>query len=167
MLLGMGRNTGFTIVELLVTLTIMVILITLATVNLMDSLTGGRDVERESDVQNIISFQEGLYERNSASYFPTSAVAAGADAWYPNIDKNNLRAPGVVSPANSLVAATNTVQTTSGVLPQPTTTTYVYQPLTKDGLICGPALMGYCRKFNIYFLRESDGVVVMLSSKNQ
>lgn len=163
----MGRNNGFTIVELIVTLTIMVILITLATVNLMDSLANGRDVERETDVMNIISFQEGMYDRNSGTYFPTSATAGGADAFYPTIDKNNLRAPGINAPSNSLVAATNATQTTAGVAPQPTKDTYVYQPLTKDSVLCGPAMMGLCRKFNIYYLKESDGTVVMLSSKNQ
>jgi hypothetical protein len=148
----------------------MVILITLATVNLVDSLARGRDTERETDVQNIIMFQEGMYTRNSGSYFPTPATRTGYAGFYTNIDVNNLRAPGYTGTTtdSSLVAATNTVQTTSGVTPQPTLTTYVYQPLTSSGTLCTSAAPPWiCRKFNIYYLRESDSTVVMLSSKNQ
>lgn len=166
----MRYRAGFTIVELLITLTIMVILITLATVNLMDSLTHGRDVERETDVQNIIVFQENMYIRNSGAYFPTPATRTGVAGFYTNINMNNLRAPDFTgsSTDTSLVAATNTTQTTSGVRPIPTTATYVYQPLTSTGALCTSAAPPWqCRKFNIYYMKETDGSIVMLSSKNQ
>lgn len=164
----MRHSAGFTIVELLITLTIMVILITLATVNLMATLANGRDVERETDVQNILVFQEGMYIRNSGVYFPTPATGTGAESFYTNIDKNNLRAPGFTGTGSSLVAASNTDQTTAGVRPIPTKDTYVYQPLTSSGALCTSAATPWlCRKFNIYFMRESDGVIVKMSSKNQ
>lgn len=164
----MRRNAGFTIVELVITLTIMVILITLAVASLSDGMARSRDGERETDVKNIIVFQENYYIRNGGWYLPVSATGAGADSWYENIDKNNLRAPGIVAPNNSLVAATNAVQTTSGVLPQPTKDTYVYQPLTSTGARCtNPGPPNECRRFNIFYLREYDNTVVMVSSKNQ
>jgi prepilin-type N-terminal cleavage/methylation domain-containing protein len=164
----MRQRAGFTIVELLITLTIMVILITLATVNLANSMASARDVERKTDVENIMVYQENQYVRNGGWYFPVSAAGAGALSWYENFDKNNLRAPGIVDPAISLVGATNATQTTTGVAPAPTEDTYVYQPLTSAGLRCtnaGPP--NECRKYNIFYVRESDGVIVKLSSKNQ
>ena len=164
----MRQNAGFTIVELVITLTIMVILITLATVNLTSSLANGRDTERLTDVQNIITYQEGMYSRNSASYFPTAATGAGATAFYTTINTNNLRAPDASSSTISLVAATNTTQTTAGVRPIPTIDTYVYQPLTSSNTLCTSSVQPWqCRKFNIYYMKESDKSIVKLMSKNQ
>jgi prepilin-type N-terminal cleavage/methylation domain-containing protein len=164
----MKRRAGFTIVELIITLTIMVILIVLAVVNLTDTLAKGRDEERKTDVANIIIFQESAYNRSTTrSYFPNTSVSSVAtiEAYYQNIDRNNLRAPGVTAGSYSLVIATNTTQTAAGVLPQPTNTTYVYQPLESDGSICDPT--GVCRKFNIYYREESTGTTKMLTSRSQ
>lgn len=164
----MRQSAGFTVVELIITITIMVILITLATVNLMDSLARGRDVERATDVQNIVIYQESMYIRNSGVYFPTPATGSGVGGFYTNIDYNNLRAPGYTGTGSSLVAATNTTQTAAGVLPRPTKDTYVYQPLTSTGTLCTSAATPWlCRKFNIYYMQEADSAVVMVSSKNQ
>jgi hypothetical protein len=111
-------------------------------------------------------YQDSYYERNNSSYFPTppASTTAGIEAWYTNIDRNNLRAPGVVAPNYSLVVATNAVQTTAGVLPKPLKTTYVYQPLDSAGALCTATP---CRKFNIYYLSEVDNTVQKLMSKNQ
>ncbi|MDB5187270.1 MAG: hypothetical protein JWM07_742 [Candidatus Saccharibacteria bacterium] len=164
----MNIREGFTIVELIITLTIMAILMTLAAVNLTDTLAKGRDTERRNDVTNIILFQETAYNRSTTrSYFHNASVSSPAliETYYQNIDRDNLRAPGVVSPNYSLVIATNTVQTATGVLPQPTDTTYVYQPLETDGTICNDSAS--CRKFNIYFREESTGTTIMMTSRSQ
>lgn len=167
----MNMRGGFTIVELIITLTIMTILMTLATVNLSDSLARARDEERKTDVTNIILFQETAYNRSTTrSYFHNASVASPAliEAYYQNIDRNNLRSPDVVSPNYSLVIATNNVQTAAGVTPRPTKTTYVYQPIESDGSLCDTS--GACRKFNIYYLEESNGPTgtpVMMTSRNQ
>lgn len=164
----MNIRGGFTIVELIITLTIMAILMTLATVNLSSSLANGRDVERRTDVMNIILFQETAYNRSTTrSYFHNASVATPAliEAYYQNIDRDNLRAPGVVSPNYSLVIAANTTQTAAGVSPQPTNTTYVYQPIETGGIICNDSAS--CRKFNIYYREESTGTTIMMTSRNQ
>lgn len=163
----MNVRAGFTIVELAVTLTIMVILITLSIVLLTGNLEKGRDEERKTDVANIILYQDGLYTQNNSSYFPTTSVTSTAniETWYPGIDRNNLRTPGVVAPNYSIVPATNATQTTAGVTPQPTLTTYVYQPITSTGGLCSTT--GSCRKFNIYYRSEASNTVQMLTSKNQ
>lgn len=170
----MNMRGGFTIVELIITLTIMTILMSLAAVNLSDSLARARDEERKTDVTNIILFQETAYNRSTTrSYFHNASVATSPliEAYYQNIDRNNLRAPDVVSPNYSLVIATNTAQTAADVTPRPTKTTYVYQPLEFDGTtwsICNDSAS--CRKFNIYYLEESNGPTgtpVMMTSRNQ
>jgi prepilin-type N-terminal cleavage/methylation domain-containing protein len=162
----MKQPAGFTIVEIVITLTIMAILISLTAVNMRNGILQANDQERITDIKNIMLYQDSYYESNDSTYFPTTSASttAGIESWYTNIDRNNLRAPGVSAPNYSLVAATNATQTTAGVLPKPLKTTYVYQPLTSTGTLCSATP---CRKFNIYYLSEVDNTVQKLSSKNQ
>lgn len=165
----MYRREGFTVVELIITISIMVILVTLSTVQLLDTIAEGRDEERRTDVMNIIMFQEGAYNRGAGVYFPENSATTNAliESSYGDLDRNNLRAPGVTAGSYSLVEATNTTETPTGVTPRPTATTYVYQALTSTGGECKTPATSACRKFNIYFLQETDDTVQMLSSKNQ
>jgi prepilin-type N-terminal cleavage/methylation domain-containing protein len=167
----MNMRGGFTIVELIITLTIMAILMSLAVVNLTSTLAKGRDEERRTDVSNIILYQETAYNRSTTKTYFTNTAAltpgtnATVEAWYQNLDRNNLRAPGVAASTYSVVAASNNVQTTGGVMPQPTNTTYVYQPIENDGTVCNT--VNACRKFNIYYREESTGTIVMMTSRSQ
>lgn len=165
----MYRRDGFTVVELIITISIMVILVTLSTVQLLGTLAEGRDEERRTDVMNIITFQESAYNRGAGVYFTENSATTNAliESAYGDIDRNNLRAPGVATGSYSLVEATNTVATATGVTPRPTETTYVYQALTSTGAECKTPATSACRKFNIYYLQETDNTVQMLSSKNQ
>jgi prepilin-type N-terminal cleavage/methylation domain-containing protein len=162
----MKQPAGFTIVEIVITLTIMAILVSLVAVNMRSSILQANDQERVTDINNIMLYQDSYYERNNSSYFPTpsASTTAGIEAWYTNIDRNNLRGPGVVAPNYSLVVATNAIQTTAGIMPKPLKTTYVYQPLDSAGALCTATP---CRKFNIYYLSEVDNTVQKLMSKNQ
>ena len=167
MLEDMKQRAGFTIVEVVITLTIMAILVSLAAVNLRSSVTEANDQERQTDISNILLYLDSYYERNNNSYFPTSAASSPAqiETWFTNIDRGNLRAPSIAAPDYSLVAATNPIQTTAGVLPKPTKTTYIYQSLDSAGVLC--TAIPNCRKVNIYYLRESDNTVQKVMSKNQ
>lgn len=180
----MTRRGGFTIVELIITITIMAILMTLAVVSLRSTQANGRDAERTTDIEEIARSLETLYSSNRSD-LAVSGRYAGSDAiknqlntqktynFLPDINQNALRAPGVALTANvSLIAATNTTQTTAGVLPQPTKDTYVYQPLARNATtgawsLCVNHLTTECRKFNIYYRLESDNTVQMITSKNQ
>jgi len=82
-----------------------------------------------------------------------------------DIDVNNLIAPGMTDPMQTFIAATNNVQTTAGVLPQPTINQYVYQPLHTDGSLCNDN--AECSKFNLYFRTEVDNNVNMVTSVDQ
>lgn len=83
-----------------------------------------------------------------------------------NIDIKSITAPGVTDITQTFIPATNNVQTTSGVLPQPTINQYIYQPLQSDGTLCTSEYQE-CRKFNLYYRTEADNVVHMVVSKNQ
>lgn len=173
---------GFTIVELVITITIMGILLTLAVVNLTTTEVNGRDAERKGDIEAIAlalesyynnedSASSGVYDLSGGSY-PATINISNTTAFttaLPDIDPKSVRAPGVdASSPISLVAATNATATTSGVLPQPTISTYVYQPLQKNNTLCTQiAAKGDCRKFNLYYRLEADNQVYMVTSKRQ
>lgn len=169
------RTAGFTVVEIIITMTIMVILLTLGVANLRGTEITGRDEKRKTDTNTTALFLETLYNNGTAAnpeykgaYPPTTAVSTAANitTWFADFDLKNLRAPGVSAPTFSITPATNGTQTTAGVTPQPTISSYVYQPIDSNGGLC--ATLGACRKFNLYYLPEKSGSVVqMLTSRNQ
>lgn len=173
---------GFTIVELVIVLTIMGILLAVAVVNINASQVNARDSERKSDIEaigfaleayysNEDSASSGIYDMSGDSYPATINLSTDAHfkTAFPDIDPKSVRAPDVeVTSPRSLVPATNGTATTAGVLPQPTINSYVYQPLRKDGTLCTQITQkGDCRRFNLYYRLEGDNSVQMVTSRHQ
>lgn len=173
---------GFTIVELVITIAAMGILLTLAVVNLNNSQINARDAERKGDIEAIAvaleayyrnddSASSGTYDMSGGSYPATINISNSTNfkTAFPDIAPEVVRAPGVSnSDPVSLIAATNNGATTTSVTPQPTYSTYVYQPLKKDGSLCTQIVnQGDCRRFNLYYRLESDNTVYMVTSKRQ
>lgn len=166
---------GFTVVELIITITIMGILLTLAVVNISSTQVNARDVERKSDVESIVNHLEVFYKNGISTsttvgrYPSTQLVATGSTSiktFLPDIDILTATAPGAASADVSFIAATNNTQTTSGVTPSPTISQYVYQPIQSDGSLCTTEFQE-CRKFAIYYRNELEDTVVKVMSKNQ
>lgn len=168
------KRRGFTIVELIITIAIMGILMTLAVVNLNASQIKARDDERASDVQAIALALENFYVSGtdtftSVSRYPTTAITTDYDttkSFLRDIDDKSLMAPGVTNTTDTFTPATNNIQTEAGVLPQPTTAQYVYQPIMTTGALCTTGNTD-CRKFNLYYRSEADNAVHRITSKNQ
>jgi len=83
-----------------------------------------------------------------------------------DIDIKSISAPGITDPMLTFIPATNSIQTTDEVTPQPTIDQYVYQPLKQDRTLCSLA-SDQCQKFNLYYRLEADSVVYVETSKNQ
>jgi len=169
---------GFTIVEIIITITIMGILLVLGTVVLNQAQVQARDDERISDVETLgvhldKFFQVGLSQSISATIgrYPTTNLTSSKAIMLSTLDGINektLMAPGVTDPTQTFKAAQNNDQTTGGVLPQPTTSEYIYQPIRSDGELCtGTVGNEDCRKFNIFYRLEQDNAVHKYESKNQ
>jgi len=180
---------GFTIVELIIVITIMGILLILGVVNLRGSQANARDSERKADVEAIaLNFEKyysvGNYELGRAGgTYPGSTTGGGTNsgllAIVTDMDPKSLVAPGhtdlsYVSYIPAVCTGTCN-QTTAGVNPQPTIDNYVYQPLQADGTLCTTVTQG-CRKFNIFYKLEvasvstecpSPGFICKVTSKNQ
>ena len=170
----MIKRRGFTIVELIITITIMGILMILAVVNVNASQTRARDDERKADVAAIASALESYYRvgtSSSTSYnrYPATTITASDTAIRAALRDANLTsfmAPNQTTTTATFIAATNAVQTITGVTPQPTINQYVYQPLDSSGALCTLAATE-CRKYNLYYRLENDNGVYKVTSKNQ
>lgn len=162
---------GFTIVELLVILTVMGILIGLSVVALGNAQVESRDSERKIDVEAIALYLESFYSEGDSAIGPhypsfiTISEMIGEDG---GIDPKVVRAPGVADDAPaSLTGAGNAIETTSGVLPQPTINTYVYQPISSNNTALCFSTVDPCRRFNIYYMLEKDNTVHKVESRRQ
>lgn len=167
----MKRREGFTLIELLITITIMVVLLTFAVISLRGNQASARDEERKTDIGVIAQQLEEYYRSGSdpiatykaGQYPPTDLMNTEANVLLAlrDLNKKALRAPNVAdaSPMSFTIAATNAV-------PNPDTSTYVYQPLTSTGAICQTAAQE-CRKFIIYYKLEGNVATQTHVSKNQ
>lgn len=165
----MKRNVGFTLVELLITMTIMVILLAIVIVNLRSNQASARDEQRKTDVTVIAQQLESYYEAGTATASPGSypstdlvTTETQVDAALRDIDTTVLRAPNVSSSS----PMSFTVATTNSTTQSPNTSTFIYQPLQGDGTLCNTSGQS-CRKFNIYYALEATSGTQVVVSKHQ
>jgi len=169
------KQHGFTIVEIVITLAIMGVLLTLAVVNVTSTQINARDSERLGDVSSIANHLETFYRTDttngvSVGRYPSTALLDSGEtsikALLLDIDLASVTAPGATSVSASFIPATNNVQTVTGVLPQPTKSQYVYQPIQTDGTLCTTEAQE-CRKYSIFYRTEGKNTVEKVTSKNQ
>lgn len=164
------NRRGFTVVELLIVITVMGILLILGMVNLRGTQISARDTERKTDIESIALHLEAFYKvgRDDSTIFgryPSVAIAGNIQGSLQDADLRSFTPPGAADSDAGFLVATNSLQTTIDVRPEPTISTYVYQPLEQNGNLCLGASM--CQKFNLYYKLESDGMVYIVTSKNQ
>ena len=75
-------NRGFTVVEIIITLVVMTILLSLGTVGIQGSLANARDAERAEDIGVIARGLEQYYKRGNPYYIGTGAT----QGTYPGAD---------------------------------------------------------------------------------
>lgn len=181
------RGSGFTIVELMVTISVLVILTTIVVVRLSASSAGGRDRERSFDTSAIAAGLEAYYQNGSQSgsipkgYYPGRAevdTAAATDPPFINflegVPEESFVAPVHAPEGYSTTdfnyynqAGTNADGSYTDAQARTLLywVPYLYQPLTRNNQNCS----GYanCVKFNLYYLEESTDTVITIRSKNQ
>lgn len=131
------KNAGFTIIEIIITLTIMALLTTIVVVSLRTSRGAAEDRERKDDVASIARGLESFYKKSNPghSYPTTSGLAAAIEA--EEVEPAALKAPGddgATAPLYSLG-----------------TGTYDYQPFNTDGNPCVSNSDIPCTRFEIHY----------------
>jgi type II secretory pathway pseudopilin PulG len=182
------RGGGFTIVELMVTIVVMVVLTTLVATRLRFTQASGRDKERAIDISTIATGLEVYYNNGNVTtytpkgYYPGAVELNTAAALTPpfkefleGVSASSLTAPdraidtsfGVDPNYATSPAGTNTDGSYSDAQVRPLLVNfpYLYQPLKRNNTFCA----GYidCVKFNLYYLEETSNTVIKIGSKNQ
>lgn len=160
MQLTQTKAAGFTLIELIIIVTVLGILTAIVFTSDSGYVPRANDSERKNDTQTIVSEIERAYRANAVaagpSYPPTSVGAAGL----ANIVENQDAITAPRNDANSLAMAAN-----STVPQAPTINQYIYQPFNKDGGLCTAAP---CVRFILYYRQEvSPGSVVQIHSMRQ
>lgn len=173
------KNSGFTIIELIITISIMAILTTLVVVSLRTSQDNAKAKERKDDVDAIARTLENIYSngiqssgapsnlREPLGYPSTNLISAPSSTEssliFGEIEQSSLKSPNDSSPTatvQSLQAAAN--NSTSQTLSDK----YIYQPLTSTGALCTgtptiqPRATSPCVKFNLFY-KSSDGLTMV------
>jgi prepilin-type N-terminal cleavage/methylation domain-containing protein len=169
----MKRRAGFTLVEVLITITVMVILLTLTVVNLSGNQANARDEERKDDIAAIAQQLERYYASGQDSstvtgeYPPTINMNSETNIQTALRDVNPKVLRDPLTPTTSSVslivassASTPTLASLNGGK------TYIYQPLDSSNALCTTAAQE-CRKFNLYYTLETDATIKTQTSNHQ
>jgi len=167
---------GFTIVELLIVIVVMGILLVLGVVNLRGSQANARDEQRRANIEVIAANLEQFYSDGNGTgssigrYPSTVMISTGPiENYLVNLDTKVLLDPGApTGTTTSLVAASNSNQSIATMAPKPTSANprYVYQPMQTNNTRCTSESQP-CRKFNLYYYKETTDEIIMVTSRNQ
>lgn len=166
----MRRAYGFTLIEVLITITVMVVLLVLGVVSMSGGETRARDEERTTDVTILAQQLENFYTSGTDTSTTIGRYPGTNDfnteakitALLRNIDPKILRTPNVQSPSMSV-----TIATSNSTTQNPTVDQYIYQPLTSSGSLCTVMTTSECRKFNLYYKLENNATTQVIASKYQ
>jgi prepilin-type N-terminal cleavage/methylation domain-containing protein len=186
----MHRRAGFTLVELLITITIMVILMTLAVFSLRSVQANARDEKRKTDITTIARGLEQRYTNGNpkataltinrgeypsvaefqhaqgvsqATYTPTQITGGYMLELLPGTTKDSLIPPGSGS-FSPICTSSCSVETSSVYNAATTISKYIYEPITSANALC---LTTGCVRYNLYYRTEVDNVVHQVRSLHQ
>lgn len=183
----MHRHSGFTLVELLITITIMVILMTLSVVGLRSLQANARDEQRATDANLIARGLETRYANGNpkatsayinkgeypginemehakglteAGFTPTSVTNGYLQELLPGLDKKIVTNNSLDFMCASACAA----EVAATINSKTTTSKFIYEPIDSTNNVC---FNGGCIRFNLYYRTEKDNVVHKIMSKHQ
>jgi len=168
-----SQTEGFSIVELIITISIIGILAGIVIFTPKTFLVTARDQERADDVASIARRLEEAYSSQDLGYpgYPStvelSADIAGKSRTMTRLSDDALKAPG--ASGASVVMATSLSTTTPAGAGTPTLTTYVYQPLTAVGALCisASSQSNPCVRFFLYYRSEETNQIKFIKSMHQ
>ena len=144
----MIKRKGFTVIELVIAMTVVIILLGLGTVGFRSSRAHYRDREREADVQAIAAYLEQIYPKEiknadgkvikEAGTYPALAeenddTPADMELIFADLDRESLTPPGV---------------TPKRIVPS--------TPLGGDYIPSQPATTGACHIYLLCYYRPND-----------
>ncbi|MGB4762315.1 MAG: prepilin-type N-terminal cleavage/methylation domain-containing protein [Candidatus Saccharimonas sp.] len=165
----MKYTDGFTLVEVLVTIVVLGILLSIVVFIPVQALPRARDTERLNDVASIARRLEQAYtaqEVGTPSYPSTTRLLSDISSnsgTVARLGTEAVRAPR--ASGSSVVAATSTSTMAPKGTGSPVLGEYVYQPLTRTGTLCTGTSI--CTRFFLYYRTEVTNIVVTTKSIRQ
>ncbi len=151
-------SRGFTIVEIIMIITVSAIIIAIVIDSTVGFQSKARDTERSADAEIITKSIERYYKAQAivtgATYPPTTIAASGLSTIVSDVDA--IAAPNQTGNSMS-IAGSASAQT-------PTVSQYIYQPLNLDDSLCTTIP---CVKFKFYYRLEAADTVITVSSLRQ
>jgi len=156
---------GFTIVELIIVITVMGILLILGVVNLSSSQVSSRDAERKSDIETIAMHLETYYNSGTdgsttIGEYPSADeinVLANQTKILRDIDPRALSAPGQTGSSLSAQHLFSGIDINK----------YIYNPISIGGTYCQYEYQE-CSRYRLYYKLESGTKeIITFTSKNQ
>lgn len=188
------NKRGFTIVELVVVMTIMAILLGLGVVGFANSRASARDAKRAADISAIANGLESRFTRGNstatasfikqgsypsvyelqhaegltvASITPTSATAY-ITSLLIGTSLANYTPPNITGALSAtfipMCTTACAAENSTTINSMVTANVYVYEPITTANTVC---VNTECIRFNLYYKKESNGTIVKVTSKHQ
>jgi len=149
---------GFTIVELVVIITVLGIILGIVSLSGAGYLNRAGDSERASDIETITRSLERYYRTrpvSSGGTYPDSSITT--DAFATIVDETDAtKAPEQTT--NSIIIANTAGNKT------PTIYQYIYQPLNVDNTICSATP---CARYKFFYRLETTNEIVTKDSLRQ
>lgn len=158
---GDKSSGGFTVAELVIIIAVLGVLGSISYSGLNSTLPSSRDSNRDLDTSTIADKLELYYETTpvaGGSTYPATSVGVSGLATIVDSQDSTV-APG--QEANSLILAT------SNATQSPTTSQYIYQPITRAGGLCTNATTALCARYVLYYRQEVTGNVNVINSLRQ
>lgn len=149
---------GFTVLEMVVTILILSVLLTIGGMAFVSAQKNARDNDRTSDIDTIARTLENYHKNNQnskASYPATLKISSGSE-FLRQFDTKTLRSPNKDSDISLLPATSNSAQ-------NPDVDQYIYQPLNRDGDLCSNE-NEECSSFKIFYKLEKSNEILTKES---
>jgi len=148
-------ESGFTVVELSISIIIITILSLLITAYMPQAQVRSRDVERRADVDTLKNYFEQRYMENASQSFPTYPSTTTLAATLTAI-QNSGQAASLSAPGNSSVDVSG-ADGNGDLSAIATTGAYIYQPFLPDGTLCTNATADYpCVRYRLWYKLEEN-----------
>lgn len=176
-------------VEILITLVVMTVLLTLGTVGVRSTLVNARDAERQEDISVLARGLELYYDKGGIDGSTKGSYPSYNELWNGAINVGKSLTPYSIgssdanwrSPSNKGIKllcifespsgywatqpGCETPGITSGITSRLTPDTYGYEPIDTNGNHCYNP--GLCPKYNLYWIDEASGALKVHKSRHQ
>ena len=158
-----SKPKGFTIIELIVVITVMGILLVLGVVNLSGTQADARDAKRKADAEAIAMYLETFYSSGTDNDLRRNRYPSAEEIKdLPTIQKTlrDIDTKILFAPDSKVLSLTGWYASGGGVL------YYNYLPHELNGYPCYYKDK-ICTRFELEYITEKDGASHIIKSKNQ